>query len=142
MTTSNAERARQYLAAAASMESAELVSKFYAPNVVIEEFPNRIAPNGRVRHAADLRAAYDQGRQVLKSQSYSIQNIVEAGDQVAIELIWRGALSVSVLNLSAGTEMKAFVGMFLTFRDGKIVSQRNYDCYPPFETTPEPPNIA
>ncbi len=142
MTTSNAERARQYLAAAVSMESAELVSEFYSPDVVIEEFPNRIAPNGRVRHAADLRAAYDQGRQVLKSQSYSIQNIVEASDQVAIELIWTGALSVSVLNLPADTEMKAFVGMFLTFRDGKIVSQRNYDCYPPFETAAEPPITA
>jgi len=37
------------------------------------------------------------------------------------------------MNLPAGSEMKAFVAMFLTFRDGKIISQRNYDCYPPFE---------
>ncbi len=37
-----------------------------------------------------------------------------------------------VMNLPAGGEMKAFVAMFLTFRDGKIVSQRNYDCYLPF----------
>src|SRR5437867_12105906 len=36
--------------------------------------------------------------------------------------------------IHAETVMKAFIGMFFTFRDGKIVSQRNYDCYPPFET--------
>jgi len=28
--------------------------------------------------------------------------------------------------------VKAYVAMFLTFRDGMIVEQRNYDCYPPF----------
>ena len=37
------------------------------------------------------------------------------------------------MNLPAGHEMKAYVAMFLTFRNGLIVSQRNYDCYPPFE---------
>jgi ketosteroid isomerase-like protein len=36
-------------------------------------------------------------------------------------------------DLPAGYEMKAYIGMFFTFRDGKIVSQRNYDCYPPFD---------
>lgn len=36
------------------------------------------------------------------------------------------------MGLAAGSEMKAFVAMFLTFRDGKIVSQRNYGRYPPF----------
>jgi ketosteroid isomerase-like protein len=138
MSTSNAERARQYLAAVASLESAEQVSEFFASDGVFQEFPNRIAPNGRVRHAADLRTAFEQGRKILKSQSYAIQNIVEAGDEVAIELVWTGVLASAVLNLAAGTEMKAFVAIFLTFRDGKIVSQRNYDCYPPFEGQSEP----
>jgi ketosteroid isomerase-like protein len=85
-----------------------------------------------------LRTAFERGRQILKSQSYGIQNVVEAGDEVAIELVWTGVLAAPVLSLAAGTEMKAFVAMFLTFRDGKIVSQRNYDCYPPFERTPDP----
>jgi ketosteroid isomerase-like protein len=70
-----------------------------------------------------------------KSFSHSAMTysgIVEAGDEVAVELEWSGILAVPVMNLPAGSEMKAFVAMFLTFRDGKIVSQRNYDCYPPF----------
>jgi len=25
--------------------------------------------------------------------------------------------------------MKAFLAVFLDFRDGKIIKQRNYDCY-------------
>ena len=139
MTTSNAAHAREYLEAAASLTSPYNVAKFYAPGVVIEEFPNRIAPHGRVRRAADLRSAYEQGRQLLKSQGYRVQNIVETGDQVAIELVWTGTLAAPAMNLPAGTEMKAFVAMFLTFRHGKIVSQRNYDCYPPFETQSDSP---
>jgi ketosteroid isomerase-like protein len=81
---------------------------------------------------ADLHVAYEQGRKILQSQRYDVQRIVEAGDEVAVELEWSGILAVPVMNLPAGSEMKAFVAMFLTFRDGKIVSQRNYDCYPPF----------
>jgi hypothetical protein len=41
-------------------------------------------------------------------------------------------LAVAVMSWPARSEMKAFVAMFLTFRDGKIAAQRNYDCYPPF----------
>jgi ketosteroid isomerase-like protein len=67
-----------------------------------------------------------------------VQRILEAGDELAIELEWSGILAVPVLNLPAGSEMKAFVAMFLTFRDGKITSQRNYDCYPPFGPQPAP----
>jgi hypothetical protein len=53
---------------------------------------------------------------------------MDSGDEVAVELEWTGVagvLAVPVLGLSAGSEMKAFVAMFLTFRDGRIVSQRN-----------------
>jgi ketosteroid isomerase-like protein len=112
----------------------EKVFDFYASDVVIQEFPNRIAPNGRVRRAADIRGAYEQGRKILHSQSYNVQRVLEAGDEIAIELEWTGVLAVPVMTLAAGSQMKAFVAMFLTFRDGKIISQRNYDCYPPFAT--------
>jgi ketosteroid isomerase-like protein len=67
-----------------------------------------------------------------------VQRIVEFGDEVAVELEWTGILSVPVMKLPAGSEMKGFVAMFLTFRDGKIVSQRNYDGYPPFDVPSNP----
>jgi ketosteroid isomerase-like protein len=51
-----------------------------------------------------------------------VQRILEAGDEVGVELEWTGILAVSVMNLPAASEMKAFVAMFLTFRNGKIVS--------------------
>jgi ketosteroid isomerase-like protein len=132
MSVSNIARTREYLEAVASMGPAENVAAFYTPDVTIQEFPNRIAPNGRVRKGTDFRAAYEQGRKIMQSQRYDLQRIVEAGDEVAVELEWTGILAVPVMNLPAGSEMKAFVAMFLTFRDGKIASQRNYDCYPPF----------
>ncbi len=132
MATSNASLARQYLQAVESLGPPEDVAAFYAPDVVFQEFPNRIAPEGRIRRAGDLSDAYQKGRQLLRSQTYAVQRMIEAGDEVAVELEWSGVLAIPVMNLPAGSEMKAFVAMFLTFRDGKIISQRNYDCYPPF----------
>jgi len=68
-----------------------------------------------------------------------VQSILEDGERLdgerlAVELEWTGVLAVPVMSLPAGSEMKAFVAMFLTFREGKIAEQRNYDCYPPFDS--------
>jgi len=56
MTGSNLMRVHDYLRAVASMGPFEKVAEFYSPDVVIEEFPNRIAPQGRVRRANQLSA--------------------------------------------------------------------------------------
>ena len=135
MGTRNVDLAREYLRAVESMGPAENVSRFYSPDIEFHEFPNRIVPLGRMRRRADLQAAYGQGQKLLSSQRYDVRRVVQNGDEVAVELEWSGVLAIAVpsMNLPAGHEMKAYVAMFLTFRDGKIVSQRNYDCYPPFE---------
>jgi len=132
MTSSNIARMHDYLQAVAAMGSSGPVDEFFSPNVIIQEFPNRIAPEGRLRRGEELRAAYEQGRKMLQSQRYTVKRAIEAGDELAVELEWSGVLAVPVMNLPAGSEMKAYVAMFLTFRDGKIISQRNYDCYLPF----------
>ena len=135
MTSFNTARTQQYLNAVASGESVERLFEFYSPDVVAEALPNRITPQGNVRRAGEIRAAYEQGKKLLRSQNYDVRCIIESGDEVAVELVWTGVLAVPVMGLAAGSEMKAFVAMFLTFRDGKIVSQRNYDCYPPFDSS-------
>ena len=130
--TSNASRVDQYLHAVAAMGVPEAVSDFSAPDVIFHEFPNRIVPRGRVSRFADLGAAYEQGRKILKSQEYEVQRVVEAGDEVAVELEWRGILAVSGDEFARRQRNERF----LTFRDGKIVSQRSYACYPPFGEQP------
>ena len=129
---SNIELTRDYLNAVASMESPERVAAFYSPDIVFHEHPSRIVPNGRVSKLEDMRKAFGQGQKLLSSQSYEVQSIVEQGDEIAAEIIWTGRLAVAFRDMPAGSELRAWVAMFLTFRDGRIVSQRNYDCYPPF----------
>jgi ketosteroid isomerase-like protein len=51
---------------------------------------------------------------------------------VALEVRWSGTLAVPVGSFPAGGEMRARFAVFLDFRDGKIVAQRNYDCFEPF----------
>jgi len=41
------ERAKAFMRAVASMAPAHEIEAFYAPDVVQEEFPNRLLPNGR-----------------------------------------------------------------------------------------------
>jgi len=42
-----------------------------------------------------------------KAKIYTLQRIFEAGDEVVAKLEWIGILAVPVMNLPAGSEMKA-----------------------------------
>lgn len=131
----NLARTRGYLAAIAAGDAAA-VKAYCHPDVVFHEQPNRIAPQGRVRRAADLAAAFGQGQKLLSEQRYDVRHVIVMGDEVAAEVEWTGTLAVPFQGLAAGHQLKAYVGMFLTFTGGRIVSQRNYDCYPPFDAPP------
>jgi ketosteroid isomerase-like protein len=48
---------------------------------------------------------------------------------VALEVEWVGTLEVPFGAIPAGGQMKAFFAVFLEFREGKIIRQRNYDCF-------------
>lgn len=129
-TASNLERARAFLKAVEDRDAA--AHDFYAPDVVQREFPNRFTVDGATRDLDALRAAAERGRKAVSNERYEIINAVERGDEVALECRWSAQLNVPVGTLAAGATMRAHLGMFLTFRDGLIVSQRNYDCFEPF----------
>jgi hypothetical protein len=54
------------------------------------------------------------------------------GNEVIIEAIWTGVLSIPVGKLAVGSEMKAYFAQFFEFKNGKITKQRNYDCFENF----------
>jgi ketosteroid isomerase-like protein len=96
------------------------------------EFPNRLLPNGATRDRAALLEGFRRGKQVIREQRFELQKTIVSGDDVAYECIWTATLAASIGSLNPGDTMRARFGVFLTLRDGKIVSQRNYDCFDPF----------
>jgi ketosteroid isomerase-like protein len=106
--------------------------RFFADDVVQVEFPNRLLPNGATRDLAALRGAAERGRKVMTAQRFEVLNAIASGDQVAVEALWTGTLAVPLGSIPAGGQMRARFAIFLTYRDGRIVRQHNYDCFDPF----------
>lgn len=106
--------------------------EFYAPSVVQEEFPNRLLPNGARRDLAALVEASRRGRSAVANQRFEIVGVCGMGSQVAMELIWSGSVTSRLGSLPEGAVMRARFAIFLDFENGKIIKQRNYDCFDPF----------
>lgn len=123
---------RRYLAAIEQGATGEALAAFYTPDAVQVEFPNRLVPNGTRRDLAAILDGAVRGQKVLSAQNYEIVSAVESGDCMALELIWTGTLAVPIGSLPAGGTMRAQFAVFIDFRDGRIASQRNYDCFDPF----------
>ncbi|WP_224241014.1 nuclear transport factor 2 family protein [Hyalangium gracile] len=132
MSSPNVETALRFVKAVEQGATGSTLMEFCHPDVSQHEYPNRLFPNGAHRDAQALRASSERGQQVLSSQRYEVRNAVAAGDHVALEIDWTGTLAIALGNKPAGSTLHAMIGQFITFRDGRIASIRNYDCYDPF----------
>jgi ketosteroid isomerase-like protein len=133
----NLEAARQFLAAIERSTSARpsegpTPADFLAPDVEQIEYPNRFVPTGATRGLAEMREAGERGRKVLRGQRYDVRASYAVGDTVILEVLWVGTLAVAIGTLQPGSEMRAHFAVFMELRDGRIVRQRNYDCFEPF----------
>jgi ketosteroid isomerase-like protein len=121
--------ARQYLQVLEGGAAASQLSQFLSPEVIIEIFPSKFFPNGSRSNLTEALAASQRGKKVMSSQSYEIRNALATDDQVALEIDWTGTLAVPFQSIPVGGKMRAHFAAFIQFKGGKIVSQRNYDCY-------------
>jgi ketosteroid isomerase-like protein len=128
----NVETARRYLNAIERGATGDTLAEFFTPNVVQEEFPNRLMTHGARRDLAALLEGAERGQKVISAQRYEIRNEVASGNFIALEVLWTGTLAIPIGSLAVGDNMRAHFAVFLEFRDGKIVAQRNYDCFDPW----------
>jgi predicted ester cyclase len=102
---------------------------FFAPGVEFIIFPNLLLPKGDRHELAGALEGAERGRKLTAGQKYLITHEMAEGEQVALEVEWTGTVAVPFGTLPAGSQMKAYCAMFLEFQEGKIVGQRNYDCF-------------
>ncbi|MES1174762.1 MAG: nuclear transport factor 2 family protein [Myxococcales bacterium] len=123
------DRAKAYLAA---IQTRGDVASHFCPDVEQRELPNQLLKTGARRDLAALIAAGEKGKRAVVSENYEIVSAVEQGDRLALEAIWTGILAVPLGTVPAGGTLRAHLGMFFTFRDGRILKLHNYDCFEPF----------
>jgi ketosteroid isomerase-like protein len=132
MSSTNLETALTYLRAVEQGATGEALARFFHPEASLREHPNRLFPKGMTRGLKETLEGAERGQKVLTSQRYDVRQTVADGDQVALEIDWTGTLAIPMGTLPAGGTLRAAIGAFITFREGRIISQRNYDCYEPF----------
>ena len=129
---SNLQLAKDYLIALERGVDRETLTAFFSPDVVQEEFPNRLLENGARRALAEILDGNERGSALMRAQRYELRNAIASGDTVVLEVLWKGTLASSMGSLAAGDDMQAHFAIFLDFRGGRIVRLRNYDCFLPF----------
>ena len=132
MVSENIETANRYLARLSAGAGPEEMAAFYAPDVVQEEFPNRLMPNGATRDLQALKEGRARGQALLGAENFEVLNAVANNDQVAMEVIWTATVKQAAGPFAAGQSLRARFAIFMEFRSGLIVRQRNYDCFDPW----------
>ena len=117
---------RYYAAVADLKGSPEALRELLHPELRIVEHPNAIHPQGTVRDRDAAVAAYEEGKGMLSEQSFELEDVLVAGDRVAVRATWRGTLA-------AGARLEARIAAFLTVTDGQIREHETYDCYSPID---------
>lgn len=112
---------RTYLNAVEQGATGPELAAFYTDDAIQEEYPNQFTPAGATRTVPRILEAAEKGKAILNTQTYEIQNSIESGNQIGLEIVWTGMLKT-------GAEMKARFAVFIEYREGKIARQRNYDC--------------
>ena len=106
--------------------------QWFAPDVVQEEFPNRLLPGGARRDFSGLREAAARGAALMGRQTFQVLTLLASGSTVVVEAEWRGQVGRDAGPFTAGTEVRTRFAQVLELRDGKIVALRNYDCFYPW----------
>lgn len=128
----NLDIAKRYLSRLSDGAGPEELDAFFDPGVVQEEFPNRLLPNGATRDLQAMKEGRRRGQALLKAESFELLNAVASGDHVALEVVWTGTIRENAGPFAADQTLRARFALFMEFRDGRIVRQRNYDCFDPW----------
>jgi ketosteroid isomerase-like protein len=123
---------RAYLGALEDFATGDRLAAFFTQDVVQVELPNRLNPGGARSDLPTLLERSARVPAILRRQSYAIVSETVQGDRVVVEAVWTGVLAIELGSLAAGDTMTAHFAMVFEFRDGRIASQRNYDCFEPF----------
>ncbi len=121
--------AKNYLKTLKAGKTGKDLAIFFHPDIIQIELPNRLNAKGVTSHLSQILERAEKGKKLLKMQTYEIDNACVCGDTVVMEVRWSGVLATPVTTLCAGDTIRAHFAMFIQFKNGQIIQQRNYSCF-------------
>lgn len=107
----------------------EFVDICFAEDAEWIELPTPGRPKGRQGNRAFMREQQEQILRLFPDRQMNILNLVAQGEQVVLELEWRGTAAATVGGLRAGAQARLRIASSFTLVDGLIVRQTDY-CVP------------
>src|SRR5215510_3076328 len=92
----NLEHAIAWVHAIERGATGDELSQFVTADVIHEDMPNRVFPNGMRSDLARMREAAERGKALMRRQRYDIVSTIASGNAVAMQLDWTGELAVSL----------------------------------------------
>jgi len=126
---------RRYLSLIAAGGPTSAVAALLHPEMQQIEYAHALDPVTRTRDRDAVLAGLDAGARTMASQTYGAPVLSVAGDTVTAEFDWSGTTAIALGPWPRGTQLSARICAIIRLREGRIVAQRNYDCYRP----PAPP---
>jgi hypothetical protein len=126
------EVVHEFLDALNSGKSGADITRFYDSEATQIEYPNLLSKAIIKRNIIDIHEGSVKGTQVISKQKTEIVKAYSLGDDVILEAVWTGTLAIPLGKLAVGEEVKAYFAQFYTFKNGKIILQKNYDCFESF----------
>jgi ketosteroid isomerase-like protein len=126
MTTEQNEAAARRCIDLFNKRTLEWVETCYAPNAEWIELPLPATPAGQRGDRAFLSQVAQRMLSLFPDRQMEIRNLVAQGDQVVLELDWRGTAAATVGNIRAGLPIWFRVATFLTFAEGLIIKHVDY----------------
>ena len=105
---------------------------WFTADVIQEEFPNRLLPEGARRDLAAMREAALRGQALMAEQRFELLEMIASGDTVVVEAEWRGTVGRDIGPFTAGMTLRTRFAQVLVLRSGKIAALRHYDCFYPW----------
>ncbi|MEO8360053.1 MAG: nuclear transport factor 2 family protein [Vicinamibacteria bacterium] len=127
-SASNFDNARSLLEALSGRADAETIGAFYAEDVIQQEFPHPLLPDGAARDRDGLIEVRQRGLAMFTSERYELRGATGGGSQVAMEVHWTAVVRKAGGGFREGQTVEARLAFFLKYQDGLIVRQRIYDC--------------
>ena len=86
----------RFLEAVAEGHGAGELESFLHPDFRQRELPSLVKPWVAERGRAETVLGAEAGRQLLASQRYDVDEVVECGERVVLQLRWTGVLAIEI----------------------------------------------